>query len=86
MDQGIAIVIAAAFPSIAVILEHRSTRKKIGGVDKKVDTLNESTIGELASANETRRVEHKPHDERTVQEQHHVDTAPEVDPPQGPGR
>jgi hypothetical protein len=52
----------------------------------QVVTLNESTLGELAASAETRRVEQMPHDDRTAQEQRHVDAAPEPEPPQGPSR
>lgn len=53
---------------------------------RQVVTLNESTIGELAAAGETRRAEDIPHDERTAMEQRHIDSAPVVGAAQGPQR
>lgn len=86
MDQGLAIVLAAVISSVVIAIEHTLTRRSVRVVDGKVDTLNESTLGQLAAERETRRVEDIPHDDRTAQEQRHVDTAPEKEPPQGPGR
>lgn len=86
MDQGVAIVLAATIPALIVAVEHRITRKSIRQVDKKVDTLNESTLGEIASEDATRRIEKIPHDDRTEKEQRHLDAAPETEPPQGPPR
>ncbi len=53
---------------------------------RQVVTLNESTIGELAAAGETRRAEDIPHDDRTLREQRHIDSAPALGPAQGPQR
>jgi hypothetical protein len=97
MDQGTAIVLAAAIgslpPTIAILNASRMSRRAQEGIKSTVDdthaqvvTLNESTIGQLAADTETRRVEHIDHDDRTAQEQHHVDTAPAKEPRQGPSR
>ena len=59
-------------------------QRVVDDTHRQVVTLNESTIGELAANQETRRVEDMPHDVRTAQEQRHVDSAPEPGPPQGP--
>lgn len=58
----------------------------VNRVHREVRTGNELRMGELEAARETRRVEEIPHDERTAQEQRHIDTAPEPGPPQGPSR
>lgn len=49
-----------------------------------VDTSNVSDIGELAAADETRRVADIDYEDRTAKEQRHLDDAPAPDPPQGP--
>lgn len=87
MDQGVAIVLAAsvaALPGVLTYIQSRSNKRTIDDVKEQVVTLNESTIGQLAANTETRRVEAITHDDRTAQEQRHVDTAPPDDPPQGP--
>ncbi len=50
---------------------------------RQVVTLNESTIGELASADETRRVGTIDFPDRTAREQRHIDDAPSLGPAQG---
>lgn len=55
-------------------------------VRRDVRTYNETTAGALAAANETRRIEGIPHDDRTEKEQRHLDDAPPPGPPQGPAR
>jgi hypothetical protein len=45
-------------------------------VHTEVRTWNESTIGENSAANESRRIEDIPRDDRTSQEQRHVDAVP----------
>jgi len=85
MDQGTAIVLAATIPTVIVAVEHYLTRRSVGRVEQQVTTLNESTIGQLAAAAETRRAEDIPHDRRTAQEQRHIDSSPEIGPEQGGG-
>lgn len=53
-------------------------------IQREVRTMNESTMGQLAAGQETRRVEALDHDDRTAMEQRHLDDAPPHDPPQGP--
>lgn len=87
MDQGLAIVLAgalAAVPGILTFLQSRANKVTIDDVHKQVATLNESTVGQLAAAVETRRVEAIPHDERTAKEERHVESAPPLGPPIGP--
>ena len=43
---------------------------------KEVVTGNEQTLGQLGMRQETRRSEAIPHDDRTAQEQRHVDNDP----------
>jgi hypothetical protein len=69
--------LAGAVVSIVTLL-------RVNRVHDEVKTLNESTIGQLAAAVETRRTGAIPHDDRTAQEQRHLDEAPPPDPPQGP--
>lgn len=82
---GIALVITA-LGTFLIAVGTTINMIRIGRVHDEVKTLNESTIGQLAAAGETARVEDIPHDKRTAQEQRHLDTAPIPEPPQGPSR
>jgi len=75
MCVGLATLIAACVAAWNALHARREGR-----------TYNETTMGGLAAANETRRVEAIAHDERTAQEQRHLDDAPQPDDPQGPVR
>jgi hypothetical protein len=72
---GIALVIAAlgvAIPSIIAAIN--ATR-----AHNEVKTLNAKTVGVLAGEQETRRIAHKPLDERTPSDQRHLlDVPPEA--------
>ena len=48
-------------------VEHTTDRTQ-----QDVRTLNEQTIGELSAADETRRIEEKPPDDRTAMEKRHL--------------
>lgn len=67
-------------------MQHAEALEKVEEVKAEVVTGNEVKLGTLGADNETRRIEDKPHDERTATEQHHLDTAPPQERPQGPGR
>lgn len=82
---GVALVIVAV-GSLVTAIGGVVVGVMVNRVHREVRTGNELRIGELAAAAETERVEKIPHDERTAQEQRHIDTAPEPGPPQGPGR
>lgn len=86
MDQGVALVLAAAIGAAPAIVTARALSRKVDAVHKEVKTYNEGTVGMNSAAAETRRIEEIPHDERTATEQHHVDVAPPLEPPQGPAR
>lgn len=77
MSDAVATVLAAAIPSliqvVALVWLHR--------VKQDVRTLNESSVGQLAAADETRRIERIPKGDRTAKEQRHIDTAPQNNPP-----
>ena len=86
---GIALIItasAAAVGSLTGAYLSLRTDRRTKRIDRKVDTLNESTIGELAAADETRRASAINPDQRTAREQRHVDEAPPDEPGQGPRR
>lgn len=80
-----AAIIQASGIAIAAVLG-ALTLRKVADVKKEVVTGNAIKAGKVIGDGETRRVEDIPHDERTAAEQHHLDSAPEPDPPQGPGR
>lgn len=84
MDQGYAIVLAALIASAPPTIIGWRNKRTIDDTHRQVQTLNESTIGQLAANTETRRVEAIDHDDRTALEQRHVDDAPPPEPPQGP--
>lgn len=89
MDSGIAVICAAAIaatPGVLTLVQARANHKVGEEIRDQVVTLNESTIGQLAANTETRRVENISHDDRTAQEQRHVDSAPLPEPPIGPAR
>lgn len=79
---GVAVLVAALSAAIVSI----GTFVRAGRIHNDVKTMNESALGELGAAAETRRVEAIPRAKRTVKEQRHVDEAPPADPPQGPAR
>jgi hypothetical protein len=94
---GVALVIGSIATLIGVLgaqyLAIRAVRSRVEDthaiaevIKTSVDTLNESTGGELAAADETRRIELIPREQRTEKEQRHIDTAPPAEPPQGPTR
>lgn len=82
---GVALVIVA-MGSLVTACGGTYIAVKLNAIHTEVKTGNEMRIGELAAAEETRRTELIPHDQRTRQEQRHIDTAPEVGPAQGPDR
>jgi len=97
VDQGIAFVLAAAIaatpPTVGLYIGFRASHHRQDVMQSKLDdthaqvvTMNEGTLGSFAADDETRRIEAIPHDQRTAQEQRHVDSAPEPDAPQGHGR
>lgn len=51
-------------------------RRKVASVAAAVETRNKLSLGELADAAETRRIEEKPAEEVTVAEAAHVDAVP----------
>lgn len=79
----IGLVIVAAIGAYSAWLQ-RSTGAVVKDTHRQVVTLNESTIGELAAADETRRAETIPYERRTRQEQRHLDESPVPAAPQGP--
>lgn len=83
--SGIALIIVA-LGSLITAVGGVVVAIMVNRVHKDVRTGNELRSGELAAAQETRRVEAIPRAKRTAQEQRHVDTAPEPGPAQGPGR
>lgn len=93
MDQGLAIVLSAGIAAAPILYGQWRIAHHVKAVDdhvvevhEEVVTGNALKVGASVDAAETRRVEEIPHDERTVAEQHHLDTAPPPDPAQGPGR
>lgn len=87
VDIGVLLAgVAAIISALAVLVTAFRTNRKIEQVRDEVRTFNETAIGPLASADETRRIEEIPRPERTAKEQRHVDDAPAPDPPQGAGR
>lgn len=80
---AVGLIIVALIGAYSAWLQ-RDTRNVVKDTHAQVVTLNESTIGELAAADETRRAQRIAHDERTAMEQRHIDTAPAVGPAQGP--
>lgn len=83
---GVALVITAIATPIVVIITAYWNRAATRQVRDEVRTYNEKTMGELAAEGETRRATAITHDDRTAQEQRHIDQAPEPDPPQGASR
>lgn len=86
---GISLVITSLGTFVGIVftaIQAYRNGKVVQQVHQEVRTLNETPIGQLAAATETRRVEALAHDDRTAREQRHVDEAPPNDPPQGPGR
>ena len=79
MDPGLALILAASIPSLVTAIFSLYASRALKGVKNEVRTLNESTMGQLAAAGETRRIEDIPLDERTAKEQRHMQSAP----PQG---
>lgn len=87
VGTDIAVVLGALGIFIATVVGAVITYRSSGVIrdtHRQVVTLNESTIGELAAADETRRAEEIPFPARTPKEQRHIDTAPETEPAQGP--
>lgn len=80
---GVALVIVA-LGSLVTACGGTYIAVKLNAIHTEVKTGNELRLGELAAAEETRRAERIPHDQRTAQEQHHIDTAPGIGPAQGP--
>lgn len=76
---GVALVITSVATLLGVLVTARVTLH----VRNEVRTSNELTIGQLAAAGETRRAEDIPHDERTRQEQRHIDQSPDLGALQG---
>lgn len=83
--------IAALLTSFAAVIASVTTAilafrgKRVGEeVRDEVRTYNESTIGQLLAADETRRATAIPHDDRTAREQRHITDSPEIGPAQGP--
>ena len=74
--------LTATVGAFATVVNLRRTRE----VRDEVKTYNETTTGGLAAADETRRIEAIPHDERTAKEQRHIEESPGPEPPQGPAR
>jgi hypothetical protein len=64
--------LAAAVVSVITALRIGGVKKAVGTVDRKLDTLNETPIGELASEDETRRIGLIPVSKRTAKETRHV--------------
>jgi len=62
------------------------TFRRAGQIHGEVRTMNETTIGQNSANRLTDQIEEKPHDERTAQEQRHLDAAPPREPGQGPPR
>lgn len=71
---------------LAGIYQNRKIVGKVDDVHDAVNTMNETPLGELGAANETRRILGIPHDERNPTEQRHLDTSPPPEPEQGPPR
>lgn len=79
-------LLTTAFTGAYTAYATHHTKKITAVIAKGIDTLNDKQPGQLLAETETRRIEEIPHDERTASEQHHLDTAPLPDPPQGPSR
>lgn len=79
---AVGLVIVALIGAYSAFLQ-RSTQTIAKDTHRQVVTLNESTIGELAAADETRRAKVISRPDRTAMEQRHIDTAPPIGPPQG---
>lgn len=62
-------LIAATSAAIVSIITAWNTTR----VRHEVRTMNEQTIGQLASNQETRRIDHIPQAERTAREDRHMD-------------
>jgi hypothetical protein len=82
--SGIAVLIASIGAFVGVCVTGYVSIKGINGIKHEVKTMNESTIGQLAAREETRRAEDIPHDQRTAREQRHISSSPAADPAQGP--
>ena len=72
------LITAIAGATVTVLVALRQTNKKVDAVMGQVTTLNESTIGQLAAAIETARIEAKESAGRmlTDKEQRHIDADP----------
>ena len=71
--------LAAAVVSVITAMRIGGVKKDVGAVDRKLDTLNETPIGELASEDETRRIGLIPVSKRTAREIRHVTPTQEQD-------
>lgn len=87
---AIASVIAAIGAPVAMVcialVQLRPIKQVVQDIHENVQTMNAGTVGSFAAEDETRRIEAIPHNKRTPTEQHHLDVAPEKEPPQGPSR
>jgi hypothetical protein len=66
-------VLVTAVSSAMALRKAKQTNAKVHQVYEEVKTGNELRAGELATAAETRRIAAIPADERTDQEQRHLD-------------
>ncbi len=73
MDQGLSVVLAATIPSALTLLTALVNGREIKQVKYEVKTMNGSTMGQLASATETRRVEEIAPIDRTPLEKEHME-------------
>jgi hypothetical protein len=71
VSTGIVSVIGAIFAGVAMLRTGR-VDTKVDKVDKKVDTFNELTVGQLTGRIETRRIDEIDEVDRTDQEKRHM--------------
>lgn len=58
--------------SAAAIVSIITALKQVPGVRRELKTMNELTLGQLGEAEETRRIDKIPYEDRTAQEARHV--------------
>lgn len=76
MDQETLRTFIITIPLILTAWAGLRASRKIEKVYREVKSGNELMTGQLASAAETRRIADIPHEERTAQEQRHLEQLP----------